>query len=76
MVWDDGHEASPRELQAFCEQNMAHFQVPRFIRTVAELPKTQTERVEKYRLRDEGVTDNTWDGGERGRSARSESVVT
>jgi crotonobetaine/carnitine-CoA ligase len=25
------------------------------------LPKTPTERVEKYKLRQEGVTANTWD---------------
>ena len=31
-------------------------------RTVAELPRTQTQRVEKYRLREEAVTEDTYDG--------------
>jgi carnitine-CoA ligase len=35
--------------------------VPRYIRFVEALPKTPTERVQKVKLRDEGVTADTWD---------------
>ena len=35
--------------------------VPRYLRFVAALPKTPTERVQKVRLRDEGLTADTWD---------------
>jgi carnitine-CoA ligase len=48
----------------FCQSRMAAFQVPRYVRLVREFPRTQTARVEKYRLRAEGVTADTFDGGQ------------
>ena len=57
----DGEPFDPVELIAFCDERMARFQVPRYVRFVAGLPRTQTQRVEKYRLRTEGVTADTWD---------------
>jgi crotonobetaine/carnitine-CoA ligase len=35
--------------------------VPRYLRFVDSLPKTPTERVQKVKLREEGVTPDTWD---------------
>jgi crotonobetaine/carnitine-CoA ligase len=35
--------------------------VPRYIRYVETLPKTPTERVQKNKLRDEGITADTFD---------------
>ncbi|HSW19429.1 MAG TPA: AMP-binding protein [Ramlibacter sp.] len=40
---------------------MAHFMIPRYIRVLPELPKTPTRKVEKYRIRSDGVTPDTWD---------------
>lgn len=45
----------------FCSDQMPRFMVPRYVRLVESLPKTSTERVEKYKLRQEGVTLDTWD---------------
>lgn len=56
-----GKGLEPEELMVFCEERMAYFMVPRYVRFVGELPKTPTQRVEKYRLREEGVTRDTWD---------------
>jgi len=56
-----GATISPLDLIEFCEQEMAFFQVPRYFRIVEELPKTQTQRVEKYRIRKEGLTGKCWD---------------
>lgn len=50
-------------LAAWCASRMAGFMVPRYVRAMPALPKTPTARVEKYRLRQEGVTPDTWDGG-------------
>ncbi len=41
----------PLELMRFCEDNMAYFMVPRFIEIVPELPRTMTQKIEKYKLR-------------------------
>ena len=56
-----GQELTPEELIAHCQKNMAYFMIPRYLRFMNRLPKTPTERVEKYRLREEGITPDTWD---------------
>ncbi len=52
---------TPEELIEYCADRMAYFMVPRFVRFMAALPKTPTERVRKFQLREEGVTPDTWD---------------
>jgi acyl-CoA synthetase (AMP-forming)/AMP-acid ligase II len=42
------------ELRAFAAERLARFQVPRLWEFRTSLPKTPTQRVEKYKLRDEG----------------------
>jgi crotonobetaine/carnitine-CoA ligase len=49
------------ELIAHCEARMAKFMVPRYVRLLDALPKTPTERVQKYVLRSQGITADTWD---------------
>jgi crotonobetaine/carnitine-CoA ligase len=39
---------------------MAYFMVPRYVEFRAALPKTATERVEKYKLKQEGIR-QAWD---------------
>jgi crotonobetaine/carnitine-CoA ligase len=56
-----GSEVTPEDLLAHCIENIPYFAVPRYIEIVGELPRTPSGRVEKYRLRDAGVTDATWD---------------
>jgi len=57
----EGQEVTPVELIAYCEEHMAYFMIPRYLRFMKVLPKTQTQRVKKYQLREEGVTPETWD---------------
>jgi crotonobetaine/carnitine-CoA ligase len=57
----DGATVDPAGLIEFLVPRMAHFMVPRFIRIVADLPKTPTQKVQKHLLRSAGVTDDTWD---------------
>jgi carnitine-CoA ligase len=49
------------ELLAHCEEQMAHFMVPRYVRFMNEMPKTPTLRIQKNILRDQGLTPDTWD---------------
>lgn len=56
----DDSDLEPLDLVKHCENRLAYFKVPRYIEVRAELPKTATERVEKYKLREEGVGD-AWD---------------
>lgn len=61
VVLREGAELDPLELIKHCEQLMSYFAVPRYVDFRSELPKTPTLRVEKYRLRQQGVTPTTWD---------------
>lgn len=45
------HTVGAAELHAFAEANMPKFMRPRHIRVVEELPKTPTNKIEKYKLR-------------------------
>jgi len=55
-----GADLDPAELHRFVLGRLPRFMVPRFVDVRAELPKTPTTRVQKYRLRDEG-TAGVWD---------------
>jgi len=61
VILKPGETLAPMELVRFCEERMAYFAVPRFLEYVAELPRTPTQKVEKYKLRNEGITPSTWD---------------
>jgi crotonobetaine/carnitine-CoA ligase len=49
------------DLLAHCIEHIPYFAVPRYIEIVDSLPRTPSGRVEKYRLREAGVTEATWD---------------
>jgi carnitine-CoA ligase len=57
----EGTAPDPVELTHWLAERMPYFMVPRYIRFVPELPKTPTERVQKVKLREEGITDDTFD---------------
>ena len=40
--------------------NLAKFAIPKYIRIMKEFPKTQTGKIQKNKLREEGVTIDTW----------------
>ena len=46
-----GAHADPEEIVAFCQQRLARFKVPKAI-VFAELPKTATGKIQKFRLRE------------------------
>jgi Acyl-CoA synthetases (AMP-forming)/AMP-acid ligases II len=56
-----GTSIDPADLLKFLVPRMAYYMVPRFVRIVAELPKTPTAKVMKQMLRTEGITADTWD---------------
>ena len=40
------------EVKAFVKERLAPYKYPRFIEFVAELPKTATGKIQRFRLRD------------------------
>jgi fatty-acyl-CoA synthase len=47
-----GASATAAELIAFCREEIAHFKAPRHV-VFAEIPKTSTGKIQKFRLREE-----------------------
>jgi crotonobetaine/carnitine-CoA ligase len=61
MVAVEG-EVDPAELGAFLAERMPKYMAPRYIEVVDELPRNATTlRLQKFVLRDRGVTASTWD---------------
>jgi len=61
IVRRPGSALSASALAEFCRPRLAHFAVPRFIEFFDALPTTENGKVQKYKLRDRGVTASTWD---------------
>ena len=66
VVCKPGMSLSEEELITWCEPRLAYFAIPRYIAFREALPKTPSERVEKYKLKNEGVTDDCWDRDKAG----------
>jgi crotonobetaine/carnitine-CoA ligase len=80
VVLREGATLDPVELVRFCEPRLAYFAIPRFVELVDELPLTANGKIEKFRLRERGVSERTWDreaAGSRStsRPTRSESAT-
>jgi crotonobetaine/carnitine-CoA ligase len=61
VVLKDGVSVSEEELIRWCEPRLAYFSIPRYIAIRDSMPKTPSERVEKFKLKKEGITDDCWD---------------
>ncbi len=64
VVLQPGNDLEPAELVAFCEERLPRSMLPRYVEFVDALPRTSTDKVAKYRLRDagdHGLTPTTWD---------------
>lgn len=47
-----GESATEDEIKAFCNGQIAHYKVPRYVRFVPEFPMTVTGKVQKFHIRD------------------------
>jgi len=48
-----GEEASAEEIRRFCEGQIAHYKIPRYVRFVDGFPMTVTGKIQKYLMREE-----------------------
>ncbi len=61
IILKDGNHTSAEELCGFINDNAPHYFVPRYLDFVDTLPYTPTNKVQKFKLREQGVSDKTWD---------------
>ena len=71
LVLHPGHVLAPADLIAYCRPRLPYFAVPRYLEFMGELPTTENGKVQKYKLRERGVTAHTWDAGDARRDARA-----
>lgn len=48
----EGESLSPQELFKHCEENMAKFMIPNYMKNIEDIPKTPTGRAQKYKIRE------------------------
>jgi crotonobetaine/carnitine-CoA ligase len=71
LVAKPGHHVDLEELRRHLEGKLPRFMVPSYLRMVERMPKTPTAKIEKHRLRAEGVTAGTWDREAHGITVRA-----
>lgn len=52
-----GGELAASDVVAHCRENLPRFAVPRYVRFLDELPKTETGKIQKYKLKQLGIDD-------------------
>ena len=59
MAWvrlrADAEPMSAESLRAFCTGKLAHFKIPRYVKTVEEFPMTVTGKIRKIEMREESI---------------------
>jgi crotonobetaine/carnitine-CoA ligase len=61
VVVKDGASLDGAGLIGFCEGRLSYFAIPRFVDFVTELPRTESGKVQKFKLREQGRSARTWD---------------
>lgn len=76
VVLRAGAEISEEELCRWSIDHVPRFALPRYIEFRDELPVTPSGRIQKYKLREEGVTPTTWDRDTSGLVVKREKVAS
>ncbi|MBT7157530.1 MAG: AMP-binding protein [Rhodospirillaceae bacterium] len=61
LILAPGQEIENAALLDYCAEHMPRFAVPRYLEWINDLSKTATGKIQKQSLRDDGLTDGTWD---------------
>jgi crotonobetaine/carnitine-CoA ligase len=61
IVVKEGATLDGAELIRFCEGRLSYFAIPRFVEFVTELPRTESGKIQKFKLRERGRSPETWD---------------
>lgn len=61
LVLRAGETLDALDLIRYCEPRLPYFAVPRYLDFVADLPRTENGKIQKYKLREIGITATAWD---------------
>lgn len=60
MAWiqtEDGGDITVDEVRTFCQGQIAHFKIPRYVATIDAFPMTVTGKIRKFELREQAIAD-------------------
>jgi crotonobetaine/carnitine-CoA ligase len=66
VVLAEGERLEAGELLDHCQQQLPYFAVPRYVSFRDSIPKNASQRIQKFKLREEGITDDAYDSVEAG----------
>jgi len=52
-----GETATESEIREFCQQHLAHFKIPRYVKFVDSFPTTVTGKIQKFKMREQAIVD-------------------
>jgi carnitine-CoA ligase len=61
VVLQPGAALTADELWSYCDEELPAFMVPRYLEFREELPRTDTQRIRKFEIRDEGLHGRVFD---------------
>lgn len=70
LVAAPGAVIDEAELIAFCRPKLSYFAIPRYLEVMESLPTTENGKLQKFVLRERGVTAKTWDREAHGIAVR------
>jgi crotonobetaine/carnitine-CoA ligase len=65
----------PEAFYTWCAEQVPHYMVPRYVRVLDDLPRGQSGKIEKHKLRAAGATTDTWDANAAGLRATRRGLV-
>ena len=48
-----GAELTPEDIRSFCQGQITHFKIPKYVKIVSEYPMTVTGKIQKFKMRDQ-----------------------
>jgi crotonobetaine/carnitine-CoA ligase len=61
LVLHEGQQLEMAELVRFLVDRMPHYMVPRYYEAISAFPKTESMKIKKHLLREQGNSEGTWD---------------
>jgi crotonobetaine/carnitine-CoA ligase len=61
VIVKEGEQLSPQEFFDFCQKEMAYYMIPRYLYFQKEFPKTAMLKIQKFKLREEGLPEGYFD---------------
>ena len=55
MRLHDGETATSEEIRAFCQGQIAHYKIPRYVKFVDGFPMTVTGKIQKFIMREQMI---------------------